>query len=322
MTETNDAAQTAEAAAQAPKSTGAIIGIIAVALVVLVAISAIGGNVAAAIMGPAEANNEEGPVAAQEQPAAPSAPAQAPEVQAPEAAADSVDPSAVAAVVNGQSISEQTITDYIASFRASMGLDTDDAWGEWMATYGYTPETVREEVIEGFVLDELYNLAAQELNVQVTQEDIDQALEDTKSQFETDEEYQQALADAGMTEESYIQNDLMPILLEEKIMEAAIGDEVENGDDGTEGDDGTLFYEWLENYKQLKGVKVNPMPDGLPYVVDMTLYEGAVGDDELDLDAEELMLEDEDGNPVAIEDLEMLDEEEPANDLGAADEEE
>ena len=291
MTDTNETTATNAENIPAPKSTGAIIGIIVVALVVLFAISAIGGNVAAAIMGPSEANNEEGPVAAQEQ-----------GTVAQEEADDTTaaDPNAVAAVVNGQVITEQDVTNYIATVRASMGLDTDDAWAEWMAASGYTPEAVRAEVIDGLVWEQLMPLAAEELNIQVTQEDIDEALEETKAMFESDEEYQQALAEAGMTEESYIQNELMYELTNQKIMEAALGD--------AEDEDGSAFYEWLENYKQLKGVQVNPMPEGLPYVVDITAYENAADDDTIDLSAEDLELEDEDGNPVSLEDLEVVDE--------------
>lgn len=37
---------------------------------------------------------------------------------------------AVAATVNGQQIMEQTVTDYIADFRANTSLETDEAWGE------------------------------------------------------------------------------------------------------------------------------------------------------------------------------------------------
>lgn len=299
-TATTEATETTATTNMAPKSTGAIIGIIAVALVVLVAISAIGGNVAAAIMGPGEANNEEGPVAAQEQPTPGQESAQG---TTQDAATATADPNAVAVVVMGQSIPEEAVTEYIASVRASMGLDTDEAWGEWMAASGYTPETVRDEVIEGLVWEQLMPVAAEELGVEVTQADIDEALQETKDMFESEEEYQQALADAGITEESYIQNELMYELTNQKIMEAALGDAAD------EDEDGSAFYAWLQNYKQLKGVQVNPMPEGLPYVIDMAAYAAAAGSNELDLDSEDLMLEDEDGNPVSIEDLEVVDEE-------------
>ena len=62
---------------------------------------------------------------------------------------------AVAATVNGQDIMEQTVTDYIANFRTSSSLESDEAWGEWMVANGYTPESVREEVIDYYVNQDL-----------------------------------------------------------------------------------------------------------------------------------------------------------------------
>ncbi|MFR5092999.1 MAG: hypothetical protein ACLTDR_14270 [Adlercreutzia equolifaciens] len=42
---------------------------------------------------------------------------------------------AVAATVNGQDIMEQTITDYVANFRTSSSLESDEAWASgWSPT--------------------------------------------------------------------------------------------------------------------------------------------------------------------------------------------
>ena len=112
-------------------------------------------------------------------------------------------------------------------------------------------------------------------------------------------------------------------MLEGKIIEAALGDKA---------DDEEAFYEWLDNYWELKGVTINAMPDGLPYAIDLTPYEQAAaeaGDDseeglvlgdeaevvegdegELDLSGEDLaegdiVYLDEDGNEISLEDLEI-----------------
>ncbi|MEY8459634.1 peptidylprolyl isomerase [Eggerthellaceae bacterium 24-137] len=135
---------------------------------------------------------------------------------------------AVAATVNGQDIMEQTVTDYVAQFRTDSGLESDDAWGEWMVSNNYTPETVREEVIEYYIKQDLYNQAASEYNVTVEQADIDEAMEQTKAMFESDEAFQEALEASGMTEESYIETNLRPRLLESKLAEAVAA--AENGD--------------------------------------------------------------------------------------------
>ena len=41
-----------------------------------------------------------------------------------------------AAKVNGTEISEQSVTDYIQSFRTAQGLEKEDAWGQWLVHYG------------------------------------------------------------------------------------------------------------------------------------------------------------------------------------------
>lgn len=136
---------------------------------------------------------------------------------------------AVAATVNGQDIMEQTVTDYIANFRTSSSLESDEAWGEWMVANGYTPESVREEVIDYYVNQDLYDQAAKEYNVTVEQADIDSAMEETKAMFESDEAFQEALEASSMTEESYIEDVIRPNLLQTKLAEAVAMSEQFNG---------------------------------------------------------------------------------------------
>ena len=142
---------------------------------------------------------------------------------------------AVAATVNGQDIMEQTITDYVANFRTSSSLESDEAWGEWMVANGYTPESVREEVIDYYVNQDLYDQAAKEYNVTVEQADIDSAMEETKAMFESDEAFQEALEASSMTEESYIEDVIRPNLLQTKLAEAVAAQDTEG-----EGEDATL----------------------------------------------------------------------------------
>ena len=130
---------------------------------------------------------------------------------------------------------EQTVTDYIANFRTSSSLESDEAWGEWMVANGYTPESVREEVIDYYVNQDLYDQAAKEYNVTVEQADIDAALDETKAMFESDEAFQEALEASSMTEESYIEDVIRPNLLQTKLAEAVAAQDTEG-----EGDDATL----------------------------------------------------------------------------------
>ena len=156
---------------------------------------------------------------------------------------------AVAATVNGQDIMEQTITDYVAQFRADNGYESDEAWGEWMVANNYTPETVREEVIEYYVKQDLYEQAATEYNVAIEQADIDEAMAQTKAMFESDEAFQQALEASGLTEETYIETSLRPRLMESKLAEAVAAAE-NNG----EGDD-ALLAQAQASSEQFNGAK-------------------------------------------------------------------
>lgn len=136
---------------------------------------------------------------------------------------DGASSGAVAATVNGQDIMEQTVTDYVADFRQSASLESDEAWGQWLVANSYTPESVREEVIDYYVNQDLYEQAAAEYNVTVEQ---------TKAMFESEEAFQQALEASNMTEESYIETVIQPNLLQTKLAEAvaAADSSDENGD--------------------------------------------------------------------------------------------
>lgn len=292
-----------------PLSAGKTAGVILVSLAVMVALTFGAIAAASALEGPAGQEKTET--------ASSSADADG-QAQGDGQAADQgqqADANAVAAVVNGEPIMEQDVTAYIEDFRADADLTDDAAWGEWMVSYGYTPETVRQDVVSSFVYQALYEMAAQELQVEVTQADIDAALAEIKGEYESEEEYQQSMADFGITEDEFIQNELVPSLLEEKIIEAALGDKA---------DDEEAFYEWLQNYWDQKGVVINDMPAGLSYDIDLTSYEQAAeaeegssdelalseGDEgELDLSGEEgdegeVIYLDEDGNEISLDDLE------------------
>lgn len=136
-----------------------------------------------------------------------------------------------AATVNGTAIGEKAVTDYIQDFREDQGLETDDAWAQWMVDYGYTPESVRDEVIDYYINQELYDQAAKELGVEVSQDEIDEMLAQTKAMFESDEAFATALENAGMTEEEYIENVVEPNVLQNKLAEAVEAQDAPDSED-------------------------------------------------------------------------------------------
>lgn len=123
----------------------------------------------------------------------------------------------VAANVNGTVIDEQVITDYIQNFRVYTGLEDDEDWGQWMATNGYTPETVREEVITSFADPIILTQGAKELGIELTQEEVDDELAYAKESLGDD--YEAYLEDQGLTEEQFIENVIRPNLLQQKVAE-------------------------------------------------------------------------------------------------------
>lgn len=107
----------------------------------------------------------------------------------------------VAATVNGVEIGENAITAYIQNFRTSQEMDDDAAWGEWLAGSGMDAATIRSSVIDYYVENELTRQLAKELGVDDVSADVDAELEEQKAYFESDEAYQEALAESGMSEE-------------------------------------------------------------------------------------------------------------------------
>lgn len=130
----------------------------------------------------------------------------------------------VAATVNGTEIAEDDITAYIESFRESSSLTDEAAWGEWMASSSLTPESVREEVIDMYTQRELIKEGAQELNVSVDSSEIDPYVEKTKANYSSDEQWQAALSQAGMTEDEY-RSELELQLKSQKLQETFSADD-------------------------------------------------------------------------------------------------
>lgn len=110
---------------------------------------------------------------------------------------------AVAATVNGVTIPESEITNTIEAVRAQQGLDTEEAWGNFLVSSNMTPESVREQILDSLIDQELMKQGASDLGVSVDTAEVDSAVESMKANFSSDEAWQEALKQAGFTEESY-----------------------------------------------------------------------------------------------------------------------
>ena len=131
--------------------------------------------------------------------------------------------SQAAATVNGKTISEQTVTDYIEKQRAALGYTDEESWAEYLSQSGYTPEEIRSQVVEGMIQEELMRQGAEGLGATVDQSQVDEYIESAKSGYGSDEEWQQALDSAGYTEEELRESYEMN-LLQQAVMDALQSD--------------------------------------------------------------------------------------------------
>ena len=108
-----------------------------------------------------------------------------------------------AATVNGTAIPESQVTDTIQTVRAQSGLEDQDTWGQFLASNGMTPESVREQIIDSLIDQELVKQGAAELDVTVDASEVDTYVQSMKANFNDDAAWKKALEEAGFTEDSY-----------------------------------------------------------------------------------------------------------------------
>lgn len=147
-----------------------------------------------------------------------------------------------AATVNGTAIPEDTVTKYIQDFRTSSDLSSDEAWASWLKESDQDPASIREQVIDYYVQQELIKQAAQENEVVVEQEKIDEQLNAMKKNYTSDKAWQDALAQSGVTEDQYresIELGLTSNALQEKVVT-----EVDTSDDAG-------LLEFMNTYKDM-----------------------------------------------------------------------
>ncbi len=136
----------------------------------------------------------------------------------------------VAATVNGTEIQEDTVTTYIQKFRESAGYTDDDSWGNWMADQGMDPASVREQVIDYYVGQELVRQAAEENNVSVDSSEVDEVVNNMKANYDSDDAWQSALSQAGTDEDTY-RSSVEIGLLEQKLSDTVAQPEEPSDED-------------------------------------------------------------------------------------------
>lgn len=129
-----------------------------------------------------------------------------------------------AATVNGVAIPESTVTQSIESFRTSMGLEDQDEWGKWLAESGYTPESYRQEILDGLIDSEVLRQAAKDQGVTLEQSEVDDYYNSLVEAYGGEDQLKSLLEQSGMTEDQF-RSDIENSLLEEKVQEAVAGED-------------------------------------------------------------------------------------------------
>lgn len=112
----------------------------------------------------------------------------------------------VAATVNGVEIAEDDVTLMIENQRKANSLDEEDAWGEYLAQSGSTPEKMRESFLDGFIGQEIIRQFAEERGVTVEDAQVEESFEKTRSNYTDDAKWQEALKSKNLTEDTYRDN--------------------------------------------------------------------------------------------------------------------
>lgn len=135
----------------------------------------------------------------------------------------------VAATVNGVEIPEDKVTKNVQAYRQQQGVTTEKAWGEWLAENSYTPQTVREDLLDPLIEQEVLRQEASEMGIAVEESEIDGYVQKMRDNYDSDEAWQEALDAVGVTEEEYRDN--IDIQLLKRGVEAKLAEETEGATD-------------------------------------------------------------------------------------------
>lgn len=154
----------------------------------------------------------------------------------------------VAATVNGAEIQEDTITKYIQDFRTSSDLTSDDDWGNWMKENSFDPATVRDQIIDYYVENELKKQACDEKGITVERSQVDDEINNMKANYDSDDAWKQALSSAGLTEDQYRESVEAGLL--DKALEDAVAGDAATADDSKVLDMLNTYYTMFNGAKK------------------------------------------------------------------------
>lgn len=107
----------------------------------------------------------------------------------------------VAATVNGAEIPEDKITKQINTMRMNADAEKDDAWAEYLHNMSYTPTSLRDQILEGLIDQELVKQFAADEDCAATDEEIQGQIDAMRGNYSSDEAWEEALDNSGYDDE-------------------------------------------------------------------------------------------------------------------------
>jgi major membrane immunogen (membrane-anchored lipoprotein) len=141
-----------------------------------------------------------------------------------------VDGESVVLVINGEDVTGETYNDTYFNTKRYMIQNNQDV---------SDTDVIKQQTLTTLKSYTLLRQDADARGIKVTDEDVTEALEDTKAQFESEEAYQTALTQLAYTEETFKRS------LEEQLWQQMYMDEVIETEDVTE-EEINEFYDLLE----------------------------------------------------------------------------
>ena len=132
------------------------------------------------------------------------------------------DVTGIAAAVNSEKIQEQTVTDFVESYRESQDLGDATAWSRYMQSASFTPSSLREDVIEYYARMMLAEQDAENHGAEVTDDEVQQRIDEDQAYYGlSDEDWNAQIASMGYSETLY-EEQTRYALIQEKLMDAVI----------------------------------------------------------------------------------------------------
>ncbi|MDO4503322.1 MAG: peptidylprolyl isomerase [Coriobacteriia bacterium] len=122
-----------------------------------------------------------------------------------------------AASMDGVSVSEDQVTEYIQKQREVIGVSSDEDWANYLAYIGQDAQALRKDVATYLLQRQVLEQQVNQHAVMVTNEDVTEAVNQEKSKFATGAEWEAYLKTSGITEEEFVQNKRYQLLCQHAI---------------------------------------------------------------------------------------------------------